>query len=204
MEALLTFFNENPKILGIALSAIVVLFITLLSIILYSFYQGREINLWVLRIGKKPSFKDLEQDTRVPVKYSKYFSCSCELADLLYLSQDKTWSPVPSENKWAYNISNCKLFLDHPTEKAHLEFDAEINDNDQYVSQFKFIASGSFDGAIAYLEYCYTEQNRKNRSWKGVTILRVPKSGPIYGSWMTTGILSHTRIGVGSIVLLRK
>ncbi len=130
--------------------------------------------------------------------------CDCELTDLLYIAEDKTSIPVPVEKLWSYKNSNCNLYLNHPTEKAFLEFDAEIKDNEEYVSQFNFSAFGTFDGAIAYLEYSLTEKGRKNRRWKGVTILRIPKSGIIYGNWMTTGILSHARIGLGSIQLRRR
>ncbi|MCU7937531.1 MAG: hypothetical protein KZQ99_22185 [Candidatus Thiodiazotropha sp. (ex Dulcina madagascariensis)] len=206
MQALLDFFNDHPVILGAAILALAILFVAILAIIIYAFYQGREIDLWVLRIGKRQINEKLksEQNTKILENPSYQFSCDCELTDLLYVSQDKTYGPVPGENLWSYKISNCKLSLDHPTEKALLEFDAEIKDNDQYVSQFKYFASGTFDGSIAYLEYRLTEQDRKKRSWKGITILRVPKSGPIYGSWMTTGILAHARIGMGSIQLRRK
>jgi|GEM_PF-3905783 len=130
--------------------------------------------------------------------------CDCELTDRIYISQDNTAIPVPDDSLWSYKNSNCNLYLNHSIEKAFLEFDAEIKDNDNFVSLFKFIAAGAYDGAIAYLEYSLSEQKGKNRNWKGVTILRIPKSGMIYGNWMTTGILSHLRIGIGSIQLQRK
>lgn len=154
--------------------------------------------------GKKFAISQLERSSILRHNATIHLLCDCELTDLLYLSQDKTFVPIADENQWSYQNSNCNLFLNHRTEKAFLEFDAEIKDDDHYISPFKFTASGTFDGAMAYLEYCLTEKERKNRTWKGLTILRIPKSGIIYGNWMTTGILSHARIGVGSIQLRRK
>lgn len=142
-------------------------------------------------------------NTKKLAESSKKFSCKCELEDLLDFPQDQAYISVPEKNKWSYKISNCQLFYDEPAEKARLEFDAYITDNDDYESQFKFIASGMYEHDIAHLEYSFTEQNGHNRNWNGFMILQIPESGSIYGSWMTTGILAHKRISVGRIQLQR-
>jgi len=154
--------------------------------------------------GQRPKTTISKYSSNKLSRSSLNLDCSCELSDLLYLSPNKQSERLSTENRWEYENSNCKLLLDQFSGKAHLKFDSKVKDNNNYESQFEFTAFGSFDGGNAFMEYRFSEKGKQKRSWNGVCILRIPKASLIYGFWMTTGILNHNRVGLGSIQLYRK
>jgi hypothetical protein len=129
--------------------------------------------------------------------------CHGELCDLLHIDKDSSHVPTPDAEKWRMSLTNGSLCSSGGSAWFNFQLHVRTTDGDR--TRYKGFAQGAYEAGSAHMVYRLQEdEGGQGRGWFGVMVLRIPRSGRMFGVWTTTNVLEGTHVGLGMIRLERE